>query len=260
MRPSAATPPAPPTSSHQHAPQPAPTPLRDRLRALRGQLVAGVAGLVVAAGIAPVGAARATVIVPHSLASLTQDAARVVRARVGAQWSDWGGDRRQIFTWTELEVLETWVGDASDDALVVRTLGGAVGDIGMRVSGSPEFQAGAEVVVFLRVSEREPGAFEVVGMSQGKFDVHGDRAVPDLRGLALADPRGRPGFEPLVAMDVATLAARVRAHAGVEARPLAPPSAPNAPPVPRAPDVPTSPSTPPIPGTEAPGRDADEVP
>lgn len=207
--------------------------------------------VALAVALAPV-AARATVIRPLTVAALADRADLVVRARVGEQWSDWAEDGRRIFTWTQLEVLEGWAGSPGD-AVVVRTLGGVVGDIGMRISGTPSFSTGAEVVVFLR---ERADVFEVVGMSQGKFDVVDGQAVPDVAGLAFAptDPAAPP--PPLTPLPLAELRSRVRAQVGLT--PLAP-AVPSAPPAPAAPAPPSSPSTPSIPSLPAPADPGSQI-
>lgn len=202
--------------------------------------------------------ADATVIRPLTLSGLVERADRVVRARVRGAWSAWASDERRIFTWTELEVLETWTG-AVEDAVVVRTLGGVVGEIGMKVSGTPQFSPGAEVVVFLRAARAgaaadEPATFEVVGMSQGKFDVDAGQAVPDGQGLAFAQPRPDAPTPPLPTLPVDELRARVVAQAGLLPVERSPGRVPLAPPVPSAPTAPNQPPAPVVPSApSAPG-------
>jgi hypothetical protein len=219
-------------------------------RALAAALLAASA-----VGLVPT-AARATVMRPLTLAALTEQADAVVRARVGEQWSDWAEDGRRIFTWTQLEVVEAWTGDVGE-AVVVRTMGGVVGDLGMRVSGTPRFVTGAEVVVFLREGS---DVFEVVGMSQGKFDVRNGEAVPDVHGLAFTAPEPDAKTPPLRALAVAELRSRVLAQAGL--LPLMPPSeapsAPLAPPTPDAPNGVEPPAVPPTPTFPAPTTSGSE--
>ena len=94
----------------------------------------------------------------------------------------------------EIQILERLhsTGDVANN-VVVRTLGGEVGNIGMKVSGTPQFTLGEEVIVFLRNDPVDPTQFQVIGMSQGKFHVErpekgGAVAIPSLEGLAFAKP------------------------------------------------------------------------
>lgn len=146
--------------------------------------------------------AEATVVLPQDVTALSRNADWILRGVVRNQYSDWDPGRRRIYTFTEIEVQETWHHrDGEPQAgLVVRTLGGQVGDIGMNVAGSSQFSPGEEVLLFVRKSERVQGSFHVVGLSQGKFRiVPGQdgtlRAVPDAAGLAYA--RRGPGATEL---------------------------------------------------------------
>jgi len=210
-----------------------------------------------------VGPATASVVRPHTVESLTERSSRVIRGRVVQQYSAWDEAHRRIHTWTELEVLASWLpGDAdrSEDALRVHTLGGVVGDLGMRVSGTPTFEVGAEVVVFLQPSAVDAEAFDVVGMSQGKFDVVDGWAEPSVHGLAFVDPKDARPAAALPRLRVESLRERVRAAAEAaapgsgstteeapdpEPRPADPrdPGVPSAPtfPEPRAPRGPAAP-------------------
>ena len=74
--------------------------------------------------------------------------------------------------------------------VVVRTLGGIVGEVGMRAAGEPELKKGDQVLLFL---ERDgQGRNRVLGMSQGCFRVKTDKAgqkrvTNPLSGLSLYD-------------------------------------------------------------------------
>ncbi len=149
---------------------------------------------------------------PQTLETLSTKAARVVLARVSNQYAGWDEAHRRIYTWTELEVLETWKGP-DQSSVLVKSLGGQVGDVGMRVSGTPEFVPGERVVVFLR----EVGAeFAVVGMSQGKFRVVDDVAISDARGLAYPAGAEEPVQPDLPSLPLSELRQRVHRAAADE--------------------------------------------
>ncbi len=142
--------------------------------------------------------AAATIMIPLSIEDMTARAVTVVRARVADSSARWDGARKHIHTYTNLEILDVIAGDrAKGDVVVVRTLGGAVGEIGMKVSGTAKFESGEEIVVFLTQEPLEAGTLRVVGMSQGKYDVRRDAGkpaivVPGLEGVAFA-ARGSDG-------------------------------------------------------------------
>ena len=141
----------------------------------------------------------ATIMVPLTIEQMAGEAAAVVRGRVveqSARWDDLA-TRKHIFTLTTIEVLEAIHGEATPGLrLVVRALGGEVGDVGMKVAGTPRFSIGEEVVVFAR---RHPGSatdYQVIGMSQGKFRIERGEdgktlAVPGIEGIAFARARGK---------------------------------------------------------------------
>ena len=112
--------------------------------------------------------------------------------------------RGRIVTDVRLRVLDPMRGDAaSGDEVVLVRLGGAIGDLGMRVAGEPGFEDGARYVIFARAFE---GLFRPVGMSQGVMRVSTDEAGRDIvqpggGGLSLVrraqDGRLVPGLPAL---------------------------------------------------------------
>jgi len=109
--------------------------------------------------------AGATVSVALSLDELVDEAEHVALVRcTGAQASR--DDRGRIVTDYALRVEESMKGDGG--TLTMRSLGGVIGDLGMRVEGEPHPTVGARYLVFL---ERRGGALRAVGMSQGVMPV-----------------------------------------------------------------------------------------
>jgi hypothetical protein len=181
------------------------------------------------------------VVLSKSIEDMTEEASAVVHAVVRQRQSAWDEAHRRIYTFTELELRDAWLG-APDATLVVRTLGGEVGSVGMKVSGTPRFEVGEEVVLFLRADPLDGERYQVVGMSQGKFRVEqrseGAFAVPDAKGLmfasrddsgGLAVSRGPPSGPAPVPLD--DLEARVRSAAEADGPTLrsVPPPAPSTP-------------------------------
>lgn len=180
--------------------------------------------------------ARATVVVPQDVPTMARKADWIVRGTVRNQYADWDREHRRIYTFTEIEVLETLHRRAAvrqGDGLVVRTLGGEVGEIGMRVSGTARFAPGEEVMLFVRASERVQGTFHVVGMSQGKFTVDrsegpAPQVVPGASGLAYARRKPAHGtaldhHSPLQRMSLEAFRRQVQAALSVDqGRPTSP--------------------------------------
>ena len=142
--------------------------------------------------------AEATVMLPLSIEQMAQESVAVVRARVKHQASNWDEGRKRIYTQTTVQVVDPILSRLSlPDTIVLRTLGGEVGEVGMKVAGTPAFTPGEEVVVFLRSHPAAAGEFQVIGMSQGKYSVKRSAkgpimVVPSVEGLAFAR-RGTDG-------------------------------------------------------------------
>ena len=165
--------------------------------------------------------AHASVVVARSIEELSIDADAIVRAQVVGQQSVWGEESRRIYTYTELEVTESWYPENSiKGRVVVRTLGGVVGSVGMRVSGVAKFRRNEDVLLFLVKDSLNKTDYRVIGMSQGKFHVEhlaGKHvAQPNVAGLAFArrTPDGTMSVDPkeqgLKTMPLSELRERVK--------------------------------------------------
>jgi hypothetical protein len=157
-------------------------------------------------------------------------AQRVVVGTVSSvepRWAERDGNRI-IETVIDLTV-ETELSNASAGPTVrIVQPGGQIGDVGMVVSGLPEFRAGEHVLVFLRVTGvDEQGVTEhaVVGMAQGKFAVLPRlgggfdvvQQVPSGLGFASADATGAIRAEDqhgALVLDLDEALARIRRDRG----------------------------------------------
>jgi hypothetical protein len=104
------------------------------------------------------------------LATLTQQADRVVRGRVTAQHTRWSADRRSLETQVEVGVHYTIRGVHQAQILLV-TEGGFLPEakLGMRSSHAATFRPGEAVLLFLRQHGEE---FRMVEEEGGKFSIH----------------------------------------------------------------------------------------
>ncbi|MGF1510598.1 MAG: hypothetical protein ACFB9M_13945 [Myxococcota bacterium] len=189
------------------------------MRANRAALTTLVAALM---SPSPLGA---SLMVPHTIESLTESAQHVVQGRVSGSYCAWDDDHRRILTFTEIEVDEHVSldeGSAQEDAVLVRTLGGVIGPVGMRVSGVPHFEVGQEVLLFLRTgSGGSRDAMRLVGLGQGAWKVDRTGATvmvrPMTEGIAFASSGSGPQ-----AVELAELRAKVRAAAASGSGPESP--------------------------------------
>jgi hypothetical protein len=161
--------------------------------------------------------ALATLVRPVDLAELTRAAEQIVVGDVLTVSSAWDEDHRTITTTVEMGVQETWKGSVpSDGKLIVRHLGGSVGDIEMAVLGEANFTVGERALVFLR------GA-RPVDMAQGKRHLRWEGAAKrwiaaptDLRGARAVPVPGTSNAAQAMGMeeDLDSLRAKVRALIG----------------------------------------------
>ncbi len=145
----------------------------------RRQVLGSLLGVSVAAlGARP---AAATTAVALTLQQLVGQSHRVLLGTpeaTSSQWESIGGSRR-IVSYTRLVVDED-VDGTGDGVCLVRTLGGAVGELGQIVHGEAQLRAGSHTLVFLR--RGGGGALVVTGRAQGHFPLRADaRGVVRLR-------------------------------------------------------------------------------
>lgn len=158
--------------------------------------------------------AQATVVVALSRAEMARRADLIVRASVLGHQSRWNEDGSQIITLTELRVTRWIKGNATSSTLVLRQLGGTVGDTRSHIAGDPQLGQGDDVVLFLRRGDQLGGRAVVYlyAMAQSAFHVTRSRSGAlrvqrDLEGLTFAVRDGEqlrlvePAAEPGEALD-----------------------------------------------------------
>jgi hypothetical protein len=108
------------------------------------------------------------------LADLVRTSQHVVVGVPGESFSRWEtvGPSRRIVTYTRVRVEETLAAEPSDSEILVRTLGGIVGDIGQVVYGEALLQRGERSLLF--VHKLSDGKLSIAGMAQGHFPMKAD--------------------------------------------------------------------------------------
>lgn len=127
-------------------------------------------------------AAESTTFEQLSLEALTSHSSHVVRGRFMKTESLWSEDKTTIYTRAMFRVDEAVTGADSGEEIVVYLPGGTVGDTSILVLGAPEIEVGRDAVLMLNaVPEALAGArvagasaFNIVGLSQGVFDLKTD--------------------------------------------------------------------------------------
>lgn len=130
------------------------------------------------------------------LEQLTRESSIIIRGTVVSSYAQWEGNN--IFTYTTILVGERLKGDDDATTIVVKHMGGTVGDVSAVVDGTPSLRPNEEVVLFL-VSWQ--GNYWIHSIVLGKFSVrqeeNGPVAYNDLNNIGLIDPAtGREVTEP----------------------------------------------------------------
>ena len=110
--------------------------------------------------------------VEKNIEQLTQEADLILTGRVKSIESRWNEERTLIYTYVTISVKQYAKAISSQEQvreIVVRVRGGEVGDIGLRVSDTPQFREGEEVFLFLRMENML--LFSVAGLFQGKYTI-----------------------------------------------------------------------------------------
>lgn len=112
---------------------------------------------------------QATTLARLSLDQLAAAADAVARVRCTSVEARW--ENNEIWTLTSFEIVETMKG-ALPSRITVRLPGGRVGHLTASVEGTPRFNAGDEVVLFLERSRA--GGFSVTAWVEGTFRISRD--------------------------------------------------------------------------------------
>ncbi|MFQ5454276.1 MAG: hypothetical protein ACE5D6_08835, partial [Candidatus Zixiibacteriota bacterium] len=87
--------------------------------------------------------------------------------------SRWNAEHTMIYTYIEIALSNLLKGTNAGDAVTVKLLGGAVGNIVTVMTGAPHFRTEEEILLFIRTVNQEPFADfpTVTGFAQGKFNI-----------------------------------------------------------------------------------------
>jgi len=83
-----------------------------------------------------------------SLEELTIESSSIIHGKVKSAYSKW--EDKNIYTYTTIEIVNDVKGDQTGKKeIVIKQLGGTVGEIGQEVNGSPKLKQDSEVFLFL---------------------------------------------------------------------------------------------------------------
>lgn len=134
----------------------------------RRLLLLTVVGTVAAAGVA-----RSTTVIPPTFEALVSGAATIFVGEVINIRSDWDitPHGRSIITLVTFRIEDVWKGNLGV-VTQLEFMGGEIGDIGMRVEGSPAFRLGQRDVLFVGSTVR--AVSPLVGFMHGRMRVERD--------------------------------------------------------------------------------------
>jgi hypothetical protein len=104
------------------------------------------------------------------LKELSKEAEIILTGKVTRQVSSWSEDKSRIYTQTTIEVEEYVKGSNNESSVVVKSLGGEVGDVGELYSHMPRFQDNEEVLLFLK-KDLNDSNFKVLNGEEGKIAI-----------------------------------------------------------------------------------------
>ena len=115
---------------------------------------------------------HATVVMKLSEEDMAHQAGTIITGTVTSVKSEWNEERTKILTYITITPSNFLKGDQPAQEIVIVQPGGEVGDIGMLVEGTPVFEEGEEVLLFLKRGRK--GFHRTVGLSQGEFSIQSD--------------------------------------------------------------------------------------
>jgi hypothetical protein len=141
-------------------------------------------GVLLAWVMFPTTSALATVVVPVPPEEMAEDADAVITGHVTRIESHWDAGQAQVFTTIAIAVDDVLKGTVDDPEIEVVQPGGMVGGLGSWLYGSPQFEVGERVLVFL--TEQPDGSVRVTHLYLGKYSIVGD--IETGEELAVRDP------------------------------------------------------------------------
>ncbi|MFB3909011.1 MAG: hypothetical protein ACE15D_11475 [Candidatus Eisenbacteria bacterium] len=158
-------------------------------------------GLLAIAG--PVSTTQATSLVYYGTEKLLADCDFVILGKVVADEADfhdarYAGEDREIYTYTTLDVIDSWGWAGAEPFLTLEEIGGQAGSVVSIVDGVPRFFVGEEVLVF--VERRPDGHYKTFGMFLGALPVLRDGAGARL--IRPSTPEGTTAVEAGLGADI----------------------------------------------------------
>jgi hypothetical protein len=113
-------------------------------------------------------AAAATTVLPMTVEKLANISSHVIEGKAVQSWSQWDASHTMISTYTKFQVQRALKGQPPA-YVVVKQLGGRVGNFTQKVAGVHHWQTGENAFLFLRPGLALDGTLVVTGTIQGNF-------------------------------------------------------------------------------------------
>lgn len=126
---------------------------------------------VVAAG--AISKLSSTTLLQRELPEIARDAQTIAFGTVVGKESGWfigDGDEKLIYTTYTLRVEEIIKGNAQQESISFKVVGGTVGEVSLFVPSAPRYEPGERIIVLLGSDDQE-WLSDVVGWTQGSFHV-----------------------------------------------------------------------------------------
>jgi len=101
---------------------------------------------------------------------LSQEADVIVSGKVTEKESSWNKSKTRIYTRTIVQVDESLKGTNNESSVEIISPGGEVGEVGELYSHMPTFKDDEEVLVFLKINEKNKD-YKVLNGEEGKITV-----------------------------------------------------------------------------------------
>jgi hypothetical protein len=140
----------------------------------------------------------ATVIQYLDIEQMSQIAAVVTVGEVERVESSWNDEHTKIYTRITITTTEIIKGDRGLETVTLKLIGGQVGDAIAKLPGTPVFEPGDRVLMFLEERTDQDG-YLLIGLFQGLYRLDESTGSNDLlyqdlppRGVTIIDNAGNP--------------------------------------------------------------------
>lgn len=116
--------------------------------------------------------AKATTVVMLTDTELIVHSRLIVSGTVVSVTSAWDDSASMVWTYVEIVTDRVLKGEIAERTIVLKQLGGAVGESGMRVFGQPEFRVGERALLYLNTGT--DGSLHSAHAFMGKFSIRQD--------------------------------------------------------------------------------------